>query len=228
VAFITFEGMDGAGKTSTSEAVAHVLVSNSYPVIFLDKKTAGLEHPYLIEHADTLRNLIWGYPSTAPIEGLGDPHWLHLMASWFYLIDETVVRPALATRKIVIVDSWAGKFLARFALKNTTGWEHARQTFSALTQPNLTLFLDVDPVVAAARKREFTIAECGNLDGYIGTTTVNFIAYQSRIQSTLREFSLKQNWQAIDTSNRSQLEVTEIAVSLILSYLNASESPLKP
>lgn len=220
--FITFEGMDGAGKTTTSASVARLVARDGNEVLYVDKKKIALDHPYLAQHAETLRNLIWSYPPTAPIQGLGDPHWLHLMASWFYLLDETVIRPALAAGGIVIVDSWIGKFLARFALKDGLRGEQAKRAFADLSQPDFTLFLDVDPTVAAGRKREFTIAECGNLDGYVGTSAENFVNYQTCIRRALLDLAAAQGWHAINTTEQSEAEVVIAAARAIAVHLGAA------
>lgn len=217
--FITFEGMDGAGKSSTSVQVAERLAVCGHRVRHIDKKGIGLEDPYLVRHAEAVRTLIWGYPSTAPIGKLGDGHWLHLMASWFHLLDDTVVKPALASGQIVVVDSWIGKFMARFALKSPTRDEQARAAFAGLSVPDLTVFLDVEPVVAAGRKREFTIAECGNIDGLVGANAGNFIAYQSRVRSALSAFAAEWNWSRIDTTHRPQDDVVSLAVEILERHL---------
>lgn len=213
--FITFEGMDGAGKTSTSAQVAQRLNCLGYNVQYVDKKDISIDEGYLTHHAESIRNLIWGYPAEAPISGLGDGHWVHLMASWFHLLDETVVRPALGNGKLVIVDSWMGKFVARFSVKSSGRSQQARAAFGGLSKPDMTVFLDVSPLVAAARKRNFTAAECGNLDGYSGTNAANFIAYQSRIREALSAFGAEWGWERIDTTGLTEEQVVARAAELI-------------
>lgn len=219
--FITFEGMDGAGKTSTSAAVAEQLIARGYPIDYIDKKSIGLADPHLVRHAESIKALIWSYPASAPIDRLGDAHWLHLMASWFHLLDETVLRPALQGGRVVLVDSWIGKFLARFAIKPGDQESSARHAFEGLSEPTLTVFLDVDPVVAAARKGEFTMAECGNLDGYSGTSLENFVAYQAKNRKALLRFADERSWHRIDTTDRSQNEVVSLATEVICQQISA-------
>lgn len=216
--FLAFEGMDGAGKTSTSEATATALLDLGYDVLYVNKKNVHFENGYVRAHMAALRNLIWYYDQDAPLPLLGDLHWLHLMSSWFYTLDEGLIRPNLSKGRVVIADSWCYKFLARFMLKGPLRAKQALEALSHLSKPDMTVFLEVEPEEAARRKAELTMAECGNMDGYSGLSHENFISYQSRIQTALRTLASRNAWFTINTTSLPADQVAKGAVEAFRAF----------
>ena len=190
---ICFEGLDGAGKTTTAALLAQALSLRGEPCVFLEKKAHGLADPALADRMARLKTLIWDY-GEAPISDLGDHHSLYIMASWFAAFDRAMVAPRLAGGTSVVVDNWYHKFVARFERKRGFDLAHVERCFADLTPVDEVIFLDIDPAVAAARKRSFTQAEVGGLDGGAARSADAFVDYQSSVRERLLARAQDKGW----------------------------------
>lgn len=193
---ICFEGLDGAGKTTTAALLAQALTARGEPCVFLEKKAHDLPDPALADRMQRLKTLIWDY-GEAPISDLGDHHSLYIMASWFAAFDRAMVAPRLASGTSVVVDNWHHKFIARFERKPGFDLAHVERCFADLTLVDEVIFLDIDPVVAAARKRSFTQAEVGGLDGGASRSADAFVDYQSSVRERLLARAHDRGWRRI-------------------------------
>ena len=138
--FITFEGIDGAGKSTHIEAVAAHLREAGHPVV-------STREPGGTELAEALRNLVLHSPMDALTETL-----LIFAARRDHVT--TVIAPALARGRTVLCDRFTD---ATFA------YQGAGRGFDAgvLTQletwvqdglqPDLTLWFDLEPAQALRR-----------------------------------------------------------------------------
>ena len=139
--FITFEGIDGAGKSSHIDALAdwfrrrgrHVLVTRE---------------PGGTPLAESLRALVLGQPMDALTEAL-----LVFAARRDHLVQS--IEPALAAGKVVLCDRFTD---ATFAYQGG-GRGFDLECLAALEawvqggrQPDLTLWFDIAPELAAARR----------------------------------------------------------------------------
>lgn len=183
--FICFEGLDGSGKTTIANAVYSHFKKDCKNVAYVDKKGVKFPTGYLNKHMKTLKSILWDYELDDPLHELGDFHWLYLNSSWFSVLDEVIIRPLLQKSYIVIMDNWYFKLLARFKLKSDIDHAHVFSCFSHLSVPDITVFLDISPEVAAERKQTFSISETGNMDGFSGLTEENFINYQKLVRKNL-------------------------------------------
>jgi len=139
--FISFEGIDGAGKSSHIGAVADVLRGNGHEVV-LSREPGGTPL------AEQLRALFLHQPMDALTEAL-----LVFAARRDHLV--TVIEPALARGAVVLCDRFtdatfayqgAGRGFDLAVLSQLEGWVQQGR------QPDLTLWFDVPPAVAAARR----------------------------------------------------------------------------
>ncbi len=139
--FITFEGIDGAGKSSHIEAVAMALRAAGHTVV-LTREPGGTPL------AEALRELFLHRPMDALTEAL-----LVFAARRDHLA--TVIEPALARGDTVLCDRFSD---ATFAYQGAgRGFELAVLTqleawVQQGRQPDLTLWFDVPAAVAAARR----------------------------------------------------------------------------
>jgi dTMP kinase len=193
---ICFEGLDGAGKTTTASLLAQALAARGEPCEFLEKKAYDLDDPALADRMARLKRLIWDY-GEAPIANLGDHHSLYIMASWFAAFDRAMVAPRLARGISVVVDNWYHKFVARFERKPGFDLAHVERCFAELTPVDEVVFLDIDPAVAAARKGAFTQAEVGGLDGGTARSADAFVGYQSSVRERLLARAQQKGWISI-------------------------------
>jgi dTMP kinase len=139
--FITFEGIDGAGKSSHIDALASWLRERGHEVI-VTREPGGTPL------AETLRVLVLGEPMDTLTEAL-----LVFGARRDHLVQ--VIEPALSRNTCVLCDRFTdasfayqggGRGLDLAVLAQLEAWVQQGR------QPDLTLWFDVDARVAAARR----------------------------------------------------------------------------
>jgi dTMP kinase len=139
--FITFEGIDGAGKSSHIEALADWFRARGRDVL-VTREPGGTPL------AESLRALVLGQPMDALTEAL-----LVFAARRDHLV--LSIEPALAAGKVVLCDRFTdasfayqggGRGLDRERLATLEAWVQAGR------QPDLTLWFDIAPEVAASRR----------------------------------------------------------------------------
>ena len=138
--FITFEGIDGAGKSTQIEVVANALRGRALPLT-ITREPGGTPL------GEALREVILHQPMTVAAETL-----LMFAARAEHL--ERVVRPALAAGTWVLCDRFTdatyayqsgGRGMSVERIAELEQWVHPD------LQPDLTLLFDVPPDVAAHR-----------------------------------------------------------------------------
>ncbi|KPA97281.1 dTMP kinase [Pseudomonas asplenii] len=183
---IVFEGTDGAGKSTIARAT-YDKISESVPDFkFIDKNRPPVTSGYSEFHMGRIRDILWEYPDDAPLEQLGDRHWLSLIVAWFQATDHAVVRPAIESGISCISDGWYYKYLARFLLKDPILAGEAMAFFSTVRRPDVVIFLDVDPVISADRKGAFRLSESGAYDGGGEDRLKSFVEYQKKSGPVMR------------------------------------------
>ena len=146
--FITFEGIDGAGKSSHIEPLAAALRARGRSVLCT-------REPGGTPLAETLRGLVLheamdGETETLLVFAARRDHIGHVIA------------PALARGEVVLCDRFTD---ATFAYQGH-GRGQSQDALAALErwvqgdlQPDLTLWFDIDPLVAAQRRAEARAAD---------------------------------------------------------------------
>lgn len=146
--FITFEGIDGAGKSTQIQVVADVLRSRGIEVV-ITREPGGTPL------AEALRNLVLNEPMDPSTETL-----LLFAARSDHL--ERVLRPALAEGRWVLCDRFTDATYAYQAggrgvpvekIATLEQWVHPD------TQPDLTLLFDLPPEIAAQRLAQARAAD---------------------------------------------------------------------
>ena len=146
--FISFEGIDGAGKSSHIDGLAEAFRVQGRAVV-LTREPGGTPL------AESLRGLVLNSPMDPLCEAL-----LMFAARRDHLL--TVIEPALARGDVVLCDRFTdatfayqghGRGFDLSVLQTLERWvQGGLQTNSdALRQPDLTVWFDVPPAVAAAR-----------------------------------------------------------------------------
>ncbi|MBM7543135.1 dTMP kinase [Amphibacillus cookii] len=149
--FITFEGGEGAGKTSVLNSVANQLIEEGYPVL-------TTREPGGIQIAEKIRELILDRTHTemdARTEAL-----LYAAARRQHLIER--IKPALLEGNIVLCDRFIDSSLVYQGYARGLGIDHIYEINRfAIDQfmPDLTLFFDIPPSkglerIAANKGRE--------------------------------------------------------------------------
>jgi dTMP kinase len=145
--FISFEGIDGAGKSSHIAALADALRAAGQQVL-LTREPGGTPL------AEQLRTLFLQRPMDALTEAL-----LVFAGRRDHL--RTVIQPALARGAVVLCDRFtdatfayqgAGRGFDQGVLAQLEAWVQADGPGAALLQPDLTLWFDLPAAVAAQRR----------------------------------------------------------------------------
>jgi dTMP kinase len=146
--FITFEGIDGAGKSTQIQVVADVLRARGIDVV-LTREPGGTPL------AEALRTLVLNEPMDASTETL-----LLFAARSDHL--ERVLRPALMAGRWVLCDRFTdatyayqagGRGVPAERIATLEQWVHPD------LQPDLTLLFDVPPEIAAQRLSQARAAD---------------------------------------------------------------------
>ena len=145
--FISFEGIDGAGKSTHIEAVAQAFETQG-------RSVTRTREPGGTPLAESLRQLVLNDPMDALTESL-----LVFAARRDHI--HRVIAPALAQGRVVLCDRFtdatfayqgAGRGFDLRVLQALEQWVQSKDDVtSALLQPQLTIWFDLPPTVAAAR-----------------------------------------------------------------------------
>jgi dTMP kinase len=184
---VTFEGIDGAGKTSLSERVWKSLKESGFDALWVERKRVPEVGGYVESKLRDLRSCLWPSAPEEPQYLLGDNYYLLLTAAWLTALDEQIIIPALKRGAVVLVDGWYFKVLCRNRLRPHVSAELVQGTLSHLSRPNLVVFIDINPELAIMRKGTIGNAESGVNDGYKCRSRENFIAYQERVLACLKD-----------------------------------------
>jgi dTMP kinase len=141
--FITFEGGEGAGKTTQAEMLADALEKAGI-------ETLQTREPGGTFGAEAIRDLV--------LEGTSD-RWsgmTELLLMYAARLDhiEKLIKPALARGVWVISDRFADSSLAYQGHARGLGVDHVKAVHDAVMEgfePDLTILFDMDPVIAQKR-----------------------------------------------------------------------------
>lgn len=150
---VTFEGTEGAGKSTLIRAVAEALKARG-------RRVTQTREPGGSPVAESIRGLI--------LEHAMDP-WTELFlyeAARAEHLAQTV-RPALARGEIVLCDRFTDSSLAYQSAARGLPWKKVAELNRAATQglaPHLTVLLDIDPAVGLRRARVQTRFEAEGVE----------------------------------------------------------------
>lgn len=139
--FVTFEGVDGAGKSTQAELLRDALAAEGREVV-LTREPGGTEV------GERVRELVLDGPEMTP--------WAEaaLFAAARAELVATVVRPALERGADVIADRYVDSSLAYQGVARGVGVEHVLELNLHVVQglmPDLTVLLLLDPAAAGRR-----------------------------------------------------------------------------
>jgi len=201
--FISFEGIDGSGKTTAAEVLNKELRSRGVDTALLLKREVNVESAIAAQHLAHLSNLLWEKNGNESRRDLSDDYWFSLLCAWFHLISDHFVTPALVGGKVVIADFWTDTILARFCLKPNFAHQLLEHSFLHVVKPDLTFFLSVPPDIAATRKSSFGISETGGLDGESESGVAQFCAYQTAVMDAYKGLPGYADFIQIDAHNQA-------------------------
>ena len=145
--FITFEGGEGAGKTTLIDKVEQTLIEKGYDVV-------RTREPGGAKLSNHIRQ--WLLQRDSDVQVGHQAELLLFLAARSQHIEE-LIQPALKQGKIVICDRFNDSTVVYQGIARGLGLEATHLLCELVTkkcQPNLTIFVDVDPKVGLERTRK--------------------------------------------------------------------------
>lgn len=148
---IAFEGIDGSGKSTTSEALRAALART--------RAVAPVVHWTSFQmYANEHEELLFGHVNRLRMSGdLGPLAYAAWHAADFAYRLETFVQPALARGEVVIMDRYKYTGIVRDVIRGLDEGV-VRSLYAFAPDPDLLIYLDIDPAVAYRRKKERGLA----------------------------------------------------------------------
>jgi dTMP kinase len=154
--FITFEGPEGSGKSTQIRLLAEALIRHG-------QQPLVTREPGGTRIGDAIRSVLH---DRAHVEMSPRAEALLYNAARAQLVDE-VIRPALAQGQIVLCDRFADSTLAYQGFGYGRDLVEIRRLIDFATgglQPDLTLLLDLDPVIGLRRKQSEVKSEWNRME----------------------------------------------------------------
>lgn len=203
--FITFEGVEGAGKTSILNSLTDKLTNQGFEVM-------TTREPGGIDIAEQIRNIILDRDNVKMEERT--EALLYAAARRQHLVEK--VLPALEQGKIVLCDRFIDSSLAYQGHARGLGVEEVYRMNQFAIQgfmPNLTLLFDIDPLkglerIAANKDRERNRLDLEKLDFH----KLVYEGYQillERFPDRIKKINADQSFETVES----------IVLNQILSYL---------
>ncbi|MCL5037303.1 MAG: dTMP kinase [Chloroflexi bacterium] len=143
--FITFEGIEGCGKTTQSDMLYNYLIGQGYPAMFT-------REPGGTPVGEAVRKIL---ADTKHKDMLPITETLLFSAARYQHVNQ-VIRPSLEEGMIIISDRFADATVAYQGFGRKVPMDLIRELNQVATWgvwPNLTVLLDIDPVLAFERLR---------------------------------------------------------------------------
>lgn len=210
---VAFEGIDGAGKTTTVPLVVEKLAERGLESFATTKRHPVITAPFALEQAEALADRLWGIPHDARLDTVGTLHWIYLNAAYFAAVHHAL-SAELDHHQVAVMDNWINKFVARIACDGRYPLAEIRSLLRPLPQPDMVFLLDVDPAVAARRKKGATDAERGLLAG-----ADDFAAHQGTVRKVLLALAEDLRWVVVSPGPRSAAEIAQEVADTVHSRL---------
>jgi dTMP kinase len=189
--FITFEGPDGSGKTTQIALLADYLAKQGYSIL-------RLREPGGTRIGEQIREVLHNHDHNEM-----NPHAEVLLysAARAQIVAE-VIRPALEAGKVVLCDRFFDSTFAYQGYGHQLDFEALKAITRFATgglQPDLTIYIDLDPMEGLRRRQDDQTAEWNRLDA-LGETFHRrvHVGYQRLIEEQPDRWVLVDGTQSID------------------------------
>jgi dTMP kinase len=203
--FITFEGAEGAGKTTQIRLLDTFLRELGYTVI-------NTREPGGTPIGTAIREILL---SDKHRDMVNRAELLLFNAARAQIVD-TVIKPALAAKQIVLCDRYADSTLAYQGYGHGMSLDELRQIIQYATaglKPDLTILLDVDPKAGLRRKQQ---------QGEVNRFEEQVLTFHENVRRGFLTLAQEETarWFVIDAT----LPIAEIASLIQIAFLAKSAS----
>jgi dTMP kinase len=144
--FLSFEGIDGAGKTTQAQLLVERLNADGIKAIYVREPGGTII-------GEAIRSLLLSFDDLTPVTQM------LLFNAARAMLTEQVINPKLAEGFVVVADRWVDSM---YVIQGDAGIEQEtlRLMCGVATQglmPDITVFLDIDPAVSALRKQRTSL-----------------------------------------------------------------------
>lgn len=210
--FITFEGGEGAGKSTIVERLAQDLRDRGFDVV-------ATREPGGSKLGEQIRQWLLQHQGEVVIGDCAE--LLLFLAARAQHVSE-VIKPALAQGKIVLCDRFNDSTVAYQGVARGLGMEAVERECAFACQgvaPDVTLFLDIDPLTGLARTRKASKASASA--GEVDRIEAEQIAFHEQVREALYLLEQKHplRIRRVDASQPLQ-QVYEESRDIVLSALS--------
>ncbi|GEM_PF-1503909 len=220
--FVTIEGIDASGKSSTVAQVVEALNERGYDATQITRKDVPEQTPYIHAFMKQFKEIFWKYNNDDPLREMPDECWLFMHALWYQLLDQYHISPMKAQNKIVVIDAWYYKILARFMTKEHFNKTLLHSIFSGLQTGDAVFLLHADPAICWSRRTSFSKPELGEFDNHIGDARERFVSFQSKVSETYLKLAAESNWNVLHTDQLSRSQIVHTIADRISEIKAAS------
>lgn len=190
--FVSFEGGDGAGKTTLMDRIEGVLQLDGIPFV-------RTREPGGTRLGEELRHIL--LHSTGPISPMAELGLF--LASRSQHIYE-VIQPSLQANKVVLCDRFNDSTVAYQGFGRDLGWQKVQQLcelFCGSVLPQLSFYLDLDPQIGLDRVKR-------NSGGVLDRVEAEHLDYHQKVRRGFLQIAAQepQRMHVID-ANRSPDEI---------------------
>lgn len=208
--FITIEGGEGAGKTTLILRFKEILQSLGIPVVTTREPGGSLL-------SNQIRDWLLSRQPTVKIGAKAE--LLMFLAARAQHIEE-LIAPALAAGKVVLCDRFNDSTIAYQGAGRGLGVSFVRELCQAVcgrTVPDLTFYLDVDPVVGLQRTRHSSKENAAA--GEVDRMEAEKLEFHQRVRDVFVEMAQAEPARfAIVDASRPQKAVVEACEKILLTH----------
>jgi dTMP kinase len=221
---VTFEGIDGAGKTTVSRRLFELLREELPGAGYYARSSADFPDPDVQRKMVKLAEVIWTRDVGRRAENpFTDEYWLFLLAAWFSVLDRQLLTVRRQEGWLTIFESWYYRLIAKFLQKGfDRDW--MLSLFATVEEPDLVVLLDIPPQLAWHRRPAFSTYEVGAWDSpAVDDPHVSFCCYQEKVRAQLLRFARERSWLVIRQDERSSVD--EVCARIADEVLRRASRP---
>jgi dTMP kinase len=212
--FITLEGGEGAGKSSLIAYLAQLLKEKDYEVV-ITREPGGTPLGEMIRH--------WLLTYQESIYISHQAELLLFLAARAQHIEE-LIKPSLEAGKVVLCDRFNDSTVAYQGAARDLDFAYVQQLcrlVCGFIQPQLTLFLDVDPEIGLKRTQKLAKEQAAS--GHFDRIEAQTLQFHRIVQEAFRKIAKQEPDRVLTIdANQPQAAVFKQAVQAIEKRFNVS------